>query len=149
MVFWTRSTTKDEIDRFVELRDWVIRTIGSNVTIVPDKIVIEDYSFGAKGNSLTHLAENMGILKAGLRSAFPVYTQISVLAPTTIKKFATGSGKADKDDMWKAFVSDFPEYKKWQLLCHPKAEKVGSPCADIADSYFLAKYMLKPSPLAI
>ena len=59
--------------------------------------------------------------------------------PTTIKKFATGKGNANKEQMYEAFVNDLltPTDLKEQLT--PKANKVISPISDIVDSYFIAK----------
>ena len=134
-VEWTRSTTTDELSRFIELSNWVTNIA---LCVIPNIIVIEAYSFNAKGN-ITMLAENTGILKAALHEQFPA-NPVHVVAPTSMKKFATGSGRADKDGIWAAFIKVFPQYAVWQSLCHPKAKKVGSPVADIADSYFLAQY---------
>jgi len=134
-VQWTRSTTKDELTRFIDLADWVAKIQDDNAA---DLIVIEDYGFSASGR-MTQLAENMGILKAELRGLCDPVT-VHVVAPTSMKKFATGSGRADKDMIWSSFIKVFPQYAVWQSLCHPKAKKVISPAADIADSYFLAQY---------
>ena len=133
-VKWTRSAQTDEITRFIDLSCWVVdiqQAFGA------DTIIIEDYSFSAAGR-MTQLAENMGILKAALRRE--CNGAVHVVAPTSMKKFATGSGRADKDGIWAAFIEIFPQYAVWQSLCHPKAKKVISPTADIADSYFLAQY---------
>jgi len=70
--------------------------------IVPkDKIsalFIEDYAFGIFGKSAsgTKLAEVGGAVKYVFEI---IKVPILTVAPTTIKKFATGSGKAKKDEM--------------------------------------------------
>ena len=131
----TRSTTKDEISRFVELANWASGIIRA---ADPDLIIIEDYGFSASGR-MTQLAENTGILKAKLHENFPGLP-VQLVAPTAMKKFATTKGNADKKMVWEAFIKVFPDYSNRQTLCHPKAKTVGSPMNDIADSYFLAKY---------
>jgi hypothetical protein len=134
-VKFTRSKTEDSMKRFIELRIWAIDWL---LFIIPDIILIEDYSFNAKGN-ITQLAENTGILKAALQDNFPT-VPVHLVAPTKIKKFATSKGTATKDQMWEAFIKLYPTRAEWATKCHPKAKTVGSPCNDIADSFFLAQY---------
>lgn len=132
-IVWTPSTIDGDLPRFLELSQWVVDVVKQTT---PTLIVLEDYAFAAAGR-ITQLAENGGILKAALHHAG---YEVRVVAPTTMKKFATGNGRADKDMVWAAFVEKEPQAAGWQKLCHPKAVKVGSPMADVADSYFLAQY---------
>lgn len=134
-VEWSVSILDEEFPRFIELRDWVNRIVSE---VCPELMVLEDYAFGAMGR-LTQLSENAGIMKCMLHENY-AHIPLKVVAPTTMKKFATGRGIATKDDIWAAFVKQEPDKKGWQKLCHPKALHVGSPIADIADSYFLAQY---------
>lgn len=134
-VSWTPSTTTGDLPRFAELATWVLSVVTETQ---PTLIILEDYAFAAAGR-ITQLAENGGILKYALHHA---QCNLKVVAPTTMKKFATGSGRADKDMVWAAFIQKEPQAIGWQKLCHPKAVKVGSPMADVADSYFLAHYGL-------
>lgn len=134
-IVWTESSTQDDTARFVELANWVLGVI--NIT-TPDLIVLEDYAFAAPGR-ITQLAENGGVLKAALHETFPEIP-LRIIAPTTMKKFATGRGIATKDDIWAAFVKKDHRRAAWQLLCHPRALRVTSPMADVADAYFLADY---------
>lgn len=61
--------------------------------------VFENYSFGSPGR-LTDLAELAGLYKGhivkGLEKSF------DLIAPQTVKKIITGSGRADKDEVQKA-----------------------------------------------
>ena len=59
--------------------------------------------------------------------------------PTVIKKFATGKGNSNKEQMYEAFVDELltPDDLKERLT--PKAKKVINPISDIVDSYFIAK----------
>ncbi len=99
-----------------------------------DHVFIEDYSFGSKGN-ITALAENCSVLKLLLwRSNIP-YT---LVAPPTLKKFATGSGRAQKEDMYISFVNTtgcdvIENFRK-------RGSKVPSPLNDIVDAYWLVMY---------
>ena len=131
----THTSCTAEIPRYIELANWVVSIVRTHN---PTKIVLEDYAFGANGR-LTQLSENAGTLKVKLFENFsdiPLY----IVAPTRIKKFATGKGNATKDEVWAAFVQQYPDASPWPSLCHPKATKIGSPLGDIADSYFMAKY---------
>lgn len=134
-VRWSPSTTEGEVPRFVELANWVLAVVTATQ---PAVIVLEDYAFGAMGR-LTQLSENAGTLKVKLYEQHP-HIPLHVVAPTTMKKFATGRGIATKDDIWAAFIHREPHAEPWAKLCHPKAMRIGSPVADIADAYFLAHY---------
>jgi len=134
-VNWTSSTTEGEIPRFIELSAWVLGIVSR---VRPTHIVLEDYAFGATGR-LTQLSENAGLLKVRLYEMFPSIP-LKILAPTTMKKFATGRGIATKDDVWSAFIKQMPQAEEWAKICHPKATRISSPLSDIADSYFLAHY---------
>lgn len=134
-VEWTASTTEGELPRFLELAEWVARVVKKTS---PSHIVLEDYAFSRAGR-LTQLGENAGILKAELFRNFPKIP-FHIVGPTVMKKFACGKGIATKDDIWAAFLKREPHAAEWSTICHPKALRIGSPVADIADSYFLAQY---------
>ena len=55
----------------------------------PPHVFIEDYSFGSTGK-VFHIAENAGLLKYKL---WEVGIPFTTIAPSAIKKFATGKGK--------------------------------------------------------
>lgn len=134
-VCWTPSTTEGEVTRFLELAEWVSRVVRETS---PAHIILEDYAFSRAGR-LTQLGENGGILKAELfrhHAAIPLH----VVAPTAMKKFATGKGIATKDIVWDAFIKREPHAAEWAKICHPKSDKITSPVSDIADAYFLAHY---------
>jgi hypothetical protein len=134
-VVWNASTTEGDVPRYIELAQWVITVVAVHH---PTLIILEDYAFGAHGR-ITQLSENAGTLKVKLHEKFP-HIPLRLVAPTTMKKFATGRGIATKDDIWAAFIKREPLRESWAKQCHPKASKISSPVADIADSYFLAHY---------
>ena len=116
-----------DIDRYLFLADWTIEQIRWYTGRV-QKVILEDYSFGSTGR-VFHIAENVGILKSFLKKNGFRYETI---APTTIKKFATGKGNSNKEAMleaWKAEPGTF------ELV-----QENGNPSTDIVDSYFLCKY---------
>ena len=63
---------------------------------------------------------------------------MSVFAPSTIKKFATGKGNANKELMYEAFVEETGDDLAKLFEFDPY--KGQSPVSDIIDSYYIAKY---------
>lgn len=59
-----------------------------------DVVVIEGYSFGAKGNAILNLAELGGIVRVALVDRGQPYVEVP---PSSLKLFATGKGNAPKD----------------------------------------------------
>ena len=105
-------------------------------TLEVPHVYIEDYSFGSKGR-VFNLAENCGLLKHKL---WEVGYRYSVVAPTVVKKEATGKGNADKELMYESFVKE-TGVDISKLLFPDK--KLGNPTTDIVDSYYIAKYGFK------
>lgn len=134
-VIWNHSVEKDNIARAIELANWALSIVN---TTKPDFVYLEDYAFSANGN-ITALAENAGLFKIEMHRQFN-HIPLVLVAPTKMKKFATGKGNAKKEQIVTAFLEKFPQYAEWPKICHPKAKSVGSPIADIADAYFLAAY---------
>lgn len=97
-------------------------------------VMIEDYSFGSKGK-VFHIAENTGVLKHKL---WEHRFKFQTAAPTTIKKFATGKGNADKEQMYVAFTKE-TGVDLHKIMMPDK--KLGSPVSDIIDAYFIARYL--------
>src|SRR5690606_26534598 len=62
--------------------------------------VLEDLPVNAKSAGLTGMAQ--GVIRMALASAD---VPVARIAPATLKKFATGSGKADKQAMYEAIPS--------------------------------------------
>lgn len=99
----------------------------------PSRVVIEGYSFGSVGR-VFNLAENCGLLKYKLWKG---KVHFDVAAPTTIKKFSTGKGNANKERMQEAFIAETSVDVKFILGI---SDKQWNPSSDIIDAYFLAKY---------
>jgi crossover junction endodeoxyribonuclease RuvC len=99
----------------------------------PCKIVIEGLAFGMRGSATRDLAGLQFAIFQHLRFTGRVYAT-EIVSPTTLKKFATGSGKASKSDM-KAAVSaaDLIMLKSFQKV---NAKQL----ADLVDAYWLATY---------
>jgi len=124
-------------ERYENIAEWVL-TILADFDKKEIVILIEDYSFGSKGK-VFNLAENCGILKYLLhKNNYRFFT----VAPTVIKKFATGKGNATKEKMYEAFLAEtFIDLHK---IISPTT-KLGSPTTDIVDSWYIARYMQEKS----
>lgn len=94
---------------------------------------IEGYSFGSRGASLTQIAENGGILRYLLWKADIEFNEI---APSSIKKMATGRGNAKKPDMYKAWL-DCGGEDLLSILGVKNPES--NPLSDIVDSFFIMR----------
>jgi hypothetical protein len=121
---------KDQIERFIRIGQWA-----SGLVSNADMILLEDYAMGARGK-VFHIAENTGILKYFL---YVANRQWKTLAPTSLKKYATGKGNSDKNAMYRAFLDE----TKVDLMARFKRKGVNvtSPISDIVDSFYLCKYL--------
>ena len=119
-----------EQERYDNIAEFFLNKIP---TKTPPIIYIEDYSFGSRGR-VFHIAENAGLLKYKF---WEVGFKFSTVAPTVIKKFATGKGNADKQKMYEAFVA---ETGQELIPLFSKTGRLDSPVTDIVDSYYIAKY---------
>lgn len=115
------------IERYVYISSWAMEIIDTYET---DKIILEDYAYAATGR-VFNIGENTGILKYRLRNK----ANIISVAPTEVKKFATGKGNAGKSDMLDAFI------KQTNVDPRDILEYYGeNPISDIVDSYFMCNY---------
>lgn len=122
-------------ERFNSIASWAISHIP-----VGAKICIEGYAFAAKG-VVFNIAENTAILKHKIytRNQNTFYT----IAPSIIKKYATGKGNADKLLMYHSFVAE----TQFDISSIIDCNKGDSPMSDIIDSYYIAKYGFFNAPL--
>lgn len=120
-----------EIERYGKLATRVL-------TFVTDfkrpRIFLEDYSMGSKGR-VFHIAENAALLKY---EAFLHNIPVQTVAPTSLKKFATGKGNAKKEDMHEAFVKE-TNINLHEALLGTK-RKLGNPVTDLVDAYYIARW---------
>jgi crossover junction endodeoxyribonuclease RuvC len=86
----------------------------------PCLIFIEHYSFSSKGRAIYQLGELGGLI----RTTIEEYTKYEEIAPSSVKKFATGKGNTKKEDMKLAV------YKKWKVEFNTNDE---------VDAYVLAR----------
>lgn len=98
-----------------------------------DEIHIEGLAFGMRGNATRDLAGLQFTITCALRFISDI-DNLKILSPTTIKKFATGSGKADKNMM----VAALPEVIRKTFEIRGFLPKKG--LDDLADAYWIANY---------
>ena len=97
---------------------------------------IEGYSMGSNGR-VFDIAENTGIFK---HSAWRFGIDVITVAPTAIKKFATGKGNANKEKMQESFINETGINLKEKLNM---TEKQWNPSSDIIDAYYVCKYAIQ------
>lgn len=122
---------KNHIDRIKVMSDWVLDQLCS---VNVEHVFIEGYAYRSVG-MIFNIAEVMGAIKYKIISE--IDAKIITIAPSTIKRFATKSGRADKFGMEYAFIKETEINPR---SCIKQAEKGWNPSSDIVDAYFLAKY---------
>ena len=123
-----------DMDRYDDISDWALSILDDKGV---KKVFLEGYSYGSTGR-VFHIAENTGVLKYNLWDA---KIPFDIVPPTTIKKFATGKGNANKQKMYESFLKENTSADIRSLLT-PRSTNVISPVNDIVDAYFITKYGL-------
>ena len=109
----------------------VLRHLSTQV----DTLVREGLGFGlSNSNASRDLAYLVGAIERDCGPFFEV-------APTQLKKFSTGSGKADKQDM----IEALPEYILTQFMDAGYKKSTG--LSDLADAYFIGKWFASKDEL--
>ena len=124
-------------ERFDLISGWAIEQIieKHSSAIETPYVAIEGYAYGATGQ-VFNIAENCGMLKHKL---YKKGIDFHVVAPTTIKKFATGKGNANKEMMYESWLQETDH--NIHTIISPKSKSIGNPVSDIVDSYFIARYL--------
>lgn len=120
--------------RYENIASWVLNIL-SPFNKEDLYILIEDYAFAAKGR-VFNLAENCGLLKYLL---YKEGYKFSTIAPSVIKKYATGKGNANKELMYACFY-DLTQVDLMSVYSS-RGRRIDSPVTDIVDSYYLTRWM--------
>ncbi len=94
------------------------------------RVGMEGMSFASKGSA----TRSLGILYGSITRALPNIPVI--VPPMTLKKFATGKGNADKEDMFLSLAKVEPDFAN-ELMSIPKTKGR----YDIVDAYWLTQYI--------
>jgi len=123
---------EEECERYDTISDWVMNKI-----IGCEQVALEDYAFNAQGR-VFHIAENTGILKYKLwQNSIP----LDVVQPSRVKKFATGKGNANKQEMFEAFVKETGT--DLRIYFDSIEREIKSPISDVVDAFYICKYNYK------
>ena len=118
-------------ERYDKLSNWVIELIQSC-----DEVYLEGYAYG-RHYQQGPIYESTGLLK---HKMWKHKLNYFLVAPTKIKKYATGKGTANKELMYNSFTSELLTPPDLPKILTPKSKKITSPITDIVDSYFICKY---------
>ena len=94
-------------ERLGRMRRQVVAVHEAVEEVEPSLIVLEGPSFGSQSSSFHMLAGFWWLLAHALEKVAPIATP----APATVKKYATGNGRASKDEMVAAAVRGFPQVR--------------------------------------
>lgn len=95
-------------------------------------VVIEGLGFGASGDATRNLA---GLQYLIVTKLIDLDITPKIIAPTSLKKFATGSGKAKKTEVFDAIEAHNPEF----FVINSKVLKTKGRY-DLADAYWLSVF---------
>lgn len=129
------SSKKDDdiFKRSWELSELIINEIKKYENV---KLAIEGLAFSMKGNATRDLAGLQFIIICKIK--FILNLNIEIVAPPTLKKSATGNGKASKEEMIDALPKNvydtFTIEKNW---------KKSRGLTDVTDAFFLADFLIK------
>lgn len=123
-------------DYYEKQTDIIISAILQSLNSSDYHLSLEDYSFSSNGK-VFNIGESTGILKYKLYKNKLSYV---VFSPKTIKKFATGNGNSNKDNMVDQFYKD-TDIDLFRSLQLNRRKTIPTPITDIVDSYYQALYL--------
>ncbi len=120
-----------EMNRFGQAHEIALHISGVVDDFKPDVIAIEGLAFGMRGNVTRDLGGLQFVIIAHLQEIKKY--DVDIIAPTSAKKFATGSGRAKKEDM----IESLPESVHTYFVDLGMKKTTG--LGDMADAYWIAK----------
>jgi len=119
------------VNRFAQAHEITIHLAGIVDEFKPDMIAIEGLAFGMRGNVTRDLGGLQFVIISHLQEVKG--REIIIIAPTSAKKFATGSGRAKKEEM----IESLPESVHSYFIGLGVKKTTG--LGDLADAYWIAK----------
>lgn len=126
------SSPKSDGDVFTRARIITNKLVSLSSEYQVDQVFIEGLAFGGVGDATRQLSGLQFLIVDSLRPL-----NITIVPPTTLKKFATGKGNAKKEDMYNSLSPDI------KTLFHEGNLKKTKGLYDCTDAFFLAKYGLR------
>lgn len=120
-----------EKNRFAQAHEIALHIAEIVEDFKPDMIAIEGLAFGMRGNVTRDLGGLQFVIIAHLQEVLKY--DVEIIAPTSAKKFATGSGRADKQSM----IDSLPKHV--YNYCANLGMKKTTGLSDMADAYWIAK----------
>ena len=119
----------DYFNRAKIVAEMITSQAQTNIEFISDEIEIalEGLAFGMRGHTLQNLAGLQFMIVNNLRE---IGVNPHVHTPSTVKKFATGSGKAKKDDMWNSLPENIKKVFGSISKAHGRE--------DLCDAYWIA-----------
>jgi len=129
---------KSDVNRDKPGRAWEIANyIGTLVRKhKPDLVAMEGLAFGMRGDATRDLAGLQFVIACILR--YEHKKEVIVVSPLTVKKVATGNGRAEKMEMFDCL----PKYA--QLMFEGMGVKKTTGLLDLTDAYWIAKTVSDP-----
>lgn len=121
----------NQMKRFDLISDWIMERISDC-----DHVMLEGYSMGSRAGMAFTIGENTAFLKY---KCYKKNLDLRTCPPSSLKKFASEKGNADKDMMYDAFIKETKQ--DLRKVFNYKAKKIGNPISDIVDSYYLCSYL--------
>lgn len=128
----TSNKTLDSFERAWTISQYILSVV---FEYKPLNVGIEGLAFGGVGDATRQLAGLQYTIVNSLRKQASI--DCCIVAPTTVKKFATTKGKASKQEM----VDALPKEVLGAIL--EKNYKKTTGLYDVTDAYFIAMYTLE------
>lgn len=125
-------------ERFAKIRNWAIDCLKRYdrdcvYAYYPEMTYLESYSYASTGKAFS-IGENTGVLKNKL---WTLDVNFEIIAPTVIKKYATGKGNANKELLEQCFREETGIDIRSIM---DQSDRSDNPSSDLIDAYYICKY---------
>jgi len=127
--FVTKGKDKDMFQRAVIIAEEIVKVAKE---FSPDLVALEGLAFGMRGSATRDLAGLQFIIVAWLREINNF--DVDIIAPLTVKKFATGNGRSKKEELYECL----PQKTK-DFLVEEKGYKKSKGLFDLVDAYWIGR----------
>lgn len=132
LIAFDRFKTNSENDTYARALEAAVHICDFITKHNPDRVQLEGLAFGIRGNATRDLAGLLFTIVNVIKLNHPAIS-CAIVAPTSVKKRATGSGKAKKKEMIAALPADvLQKFKEANY-------KLTTGLADLADAYWISQ----------